>query len=288
MDLLSLVLTLRPTATATLPPRLGRAAQAILFARLAAADPTLATTLHDDEGPKPFTCSDLLGPRRRQGEVTPEQTYTLRYTALTAPVAAALAAAFTVGERLTFEGVDLEVLDCAPPSEIAAQKSPLRNPPSEITPPKSNSPWVGSDDYQALAAQHLLPAGPAPEPAFSFLLAAPTAFKSQGKTAVFPQPELFFGSLANRWNAFAPVALPEEGVRRYAEELVVVSRFTLKSAPGWDRGPGLRIGAIGEVTFRALNRDRYWLAVLGLLAAFALYAGVGTMTTAGMGQVRAM
>lgn len=274
MDLLSLVLTLRPTATAVLPPRLGRAAQAILFARLAAADAALAQTLHDDEGLKPLTCSDLLGPRSRQGEVTPEQTYTLRYTALTAPVAAALAAAFTVGDLLTFEGVGLEVLDCASSSE---------------TPPlKSDSPWVGSTDYQALAAQHLLPTRPAPEPTFSFLLTAPTAFKSQGKTEVFPLPELFFGSLVNRWNAFAPVALPEEGVRRYAGELVVVSRFKLKSAPGWDRGPGLRIGAMGEVTFRALNRDRYWLAVLGLLAEFALYAGVGTMTTAGMGQVRLM
>ncbi len=289
MDLLSLVLTLRPTAAGTLPPRLGRAAHAILLQRVAARDPVLATQMHDDTGPKPLTCSDLLGPRRRE-QVLPEQTYTLRYTALTAPVAAALADAFAVGDTLTFEGVDFEIVDVGLPLSNgewrhAAGESGA-GPKSKIENPKSD--WVGADDYQALAARHLLPAGPAPRGAWTFMLAAPLAFQSKGKTQPLPLPELVFGSLAQRWNAFAPVALPEEGVRRYAEELVAVSRFELRSAPGWDRGPGLRIGAIGRVAYRALNRDRYWLAVFSLLAEYALYAGVGAMTTVGMGQVRAI
>lgn len=273
MDLLSLVLTLRPTSAAPLPPRLGRAAQAILLARIAAADPALAAALHDTDGPKPFTCSDLLGMRRRE-QVMPDQTYTLRYTALTAPTAGALAGAFAMGSLLTFEGVDFEVLRVDPPPERAA--------------PDSETPWAGSDDYQALAARYLLPAGPAPRYTWAFLLAAPVAFQSRGKTQPLPLPELFFGSLVQRWNAFAPVGLPDEGVRRYAEELVAVSRFSLRSAPGWDRGRGLRIGAIGKLTYHALNRDRYWLAVLGLLAEFARYSGVGALTASGMGQVRGM
>ena len=276
MDLLSLVLTLRPTTAGTPPPRLGRAAHAILLRHIAAQDPALAESIHNDDGPKPITASDLLGPRRRE-QVTPEQTYTLRYTALTAPVAAALASAFAVGDTLTFEDVTFEVVDLALPL-----------PTDQPIPPDSqaSTPWVGSDDYQALAARHLLPAGPAPQVTWEFLLAAPLAFQSKGKTQPLPVPEQFFGSLVQRWNTFAPVALPDEGVRRYAEELVAVSRFELRSAPGWDRGPGLRIGAIGRITYRALNRDRYWLAVLSLLAEFALYSGVGAMTAAGMGQVR--
>jgi len=72
--------------------------------------------------------------------------------------------------------------------------------------------------------------------------------------------------------------------------MVVISRFSLRSAPGWDRGRGeqrgLRIGSIGKIAYSALNRDRYWLSALGLLAAFALYSGVGAQTTMGMGQVR--
>jgi len=268
MDLLSLILTLRPAQAASLPPRLGRAAHAILLARLAEADPALAEALHDSDGPKPLTCSRLLGPRE-DGMLSPDKTYTLRYTALTAPVAAGLQRAFAVGDVLTFERLPMTLEALTLPGDA-----------------EDDNPWVGQDTYQALAARYLLPSGPAPRYTLPFLLASPTAFKSQGLTQPFPLPGLFFGSLVQRWNAFAPIALPAAEVRCYAEEMVAVSRFSLRSAPGWDRGRGLRIGAIGKVTYRALNRDRYWLSVLGVLAAFARYAGVGGMTTMGMGQVR--
>jgi len=274
MDLLSLVLTLRPTHAAPLPPRLGRAAHAILLARIAAQDAALAERLHAEDSPRPFTCSELIGGRRGERQVTPEQPYTLRYTALTAEIAAALATAFAAGDTLTFEGVDFTVEDLTP------------SPPLPLSP----SPWAGTDDYQALAARYLLPAGSLPDNRWTLLFASPTTFKTQGQTQPLPLPGLVFGSLVRRWNAFAPVALPEDGVQRYAEEMVVLSRFNLKSAPGWDRGKGdrrgLRIGCIGQAAYHAQNRDRYWLSVLSLLADFALYAGVGAQTTMGMGQVR--
>ncbi len=287
MDLLSLVLTLRPTQTAPLPPRLGRAAHAIFLAHIAARDAALAEALHAGEGPRPFTCSELIGARRGERLVAPEQTYTLRYTALAADVAAVLAAAFAPGDALTFEGVTftVETLETGTGANDDPPESKIQNPKSKIS-----SPWAACDDYQSLAARHLLPAGPAPENAWTLLFASPTAFKTQGQTQPLPLPGLVFGSLARRWNAFAPVALPEEGVQRYAEEMVVVSRFGLRSAPGWDRGHGeqrgLRIGCIGKATYRAQNRDRYWLAVFELLAEFARYAGVGAQTVMGMGQTR--
>ena len=183
---------------------------------------------------------------------------------------------------------------------MANSKWHILNPPFTIHHPPiyhspftiQNSPWAASDDYQSLAARYLLPSGPLPASRWTFVLASPTAFRSQGQTQPLPLPGLFFGSLVKRWNAFAPVALPEEGVKRYAEEMVVISRFSLRSAPGWDRGQGerrgLRIGSIGKIAYSARNRDRYWLSALGLLAAFALYSGVGAQTTMGMGQVRRM
>jgi CRISPR-associated endoribonuclease Cas6 len=213
----------------------------------------------------------LIGGRYGDRRVSPEQPYTLRYTALTAETAAALRTAFTLGDTLTFEGVDFTVEAIEPMANL-------------------QSPWAAFDDYQSLAARHLLPSGPVPASRWTFVLASPTAFRSQGQTQPLPLPGLFFGSLVKRWNAFAPVALPEEGVKRYAEEMVVISRFSLRSAPGWDRGQGdrrgLRIGSIGKIAYSALNRDRYWLSALGLLAAFALYSGAGAQTTMGMGQVR--
>ena len=276
MELLSLVLTLRPTAEAALPPRLGRAAHAILLARIAAHDPALAEEIHEGDSPRPITASELIGGRYGERRVSPEQPYTLRNTALTAATAAALSAAFTLGDTLTFEGVDFTVEAIEPMANLQS--------------PNPQSPWAAFDDYQSLAACYLLPSGPAPASRWTFVLASPTAFRSQGQTQPLPLPGLFFGSLVKRWNAFAPVALPEEGVKRYAEEMVVVSRFSLRSAPGWDRGQGerrgLRIGSIGKIAYSALNRDRYWLSALGLLAAFALYSGAGAQTTMGMGQVR--
>ncbi len=268
-ELLSLVLTLRPQREASLPPRLGRAAHALLLAKVRAHDPELATYLHNGEGPKPFTVSNMMG-TRREGRVLPAQRYTLRYTALTAQMAEILGKAFSVGEVITFEGVPLTV--------------------EAVDDGEGTSPWSGRARYEMLAAHTLLPPNGDVPLYWTLLLASPTAFQSQDKTRPFPMPSLVFGSLVTRWNAFAPIRLPEEGIRHYAEEMVAVSRFSLRSLPGWDRNTssrrGLRIGAVGRVTYRALNRDRYWRSVLTLLAGFALYAGVGTMTTMGMGQVR--
>lgn len=296
MELLSLVLTLRPTAEAALPPRLGRAAHAILLARIAARDPALAEAIHEGDSPRPITASELIGGRVGDQRVSPEQPYTLRYTALTAATSTALAAAFAPGDTLTFEGVDFTVEAIANGEwHMANNDSPmLENSPQSPIPhspfPIQSSPWAAWDDYQSLAARYLLPSGPAPAARWTFVLASPTAFRSRGQTQPLPLPGLFFGSLVKRWNAFAPVALPEEGVKRYAEEMVVISRFSLRSAPGWERGRGdqrgLRIGSIGKIAYSALNRDRYWLSALRLLAAFALYSGVGAQTTMGMGQVR--
>ncbi|HQE92652.1 MAG TPA: CRISPR system precrRNA processing endoribonuclease RAMP protein Cas6 [Anaerolineae bacterium] len=286
MDLLSLVLTLRPTTAAALPPRLGRAAHAILLAHIAEHDPALAEALHAEDSLRPITASELIGGRVEDQRVSPERLYTLRYTALTAETSAALCAAFAPGDTLTFEDVDF----------IVETIEPLADSASEIENQKSRenhlSPWAGNDDYPSLAARHLLPAAPPSAARWTFVLASPTAFRSQGQTQPLPLPGLFFGSLVKRWNAFAPVALPEEGIKHYAEEMTVVSRFSLRSAPGWDRGRGdrrgLRIGSIGKITYTALNRDRYWLSAFDLLAEFALYAGAGAQTTMGMGQVRAI
>ncbi len=281
MDLLSLVLTLRPLQEAPLPPRLARAAHAILLHRVAEQDPALAHALHADDGPRPFTCSNLMGARSNQ-VLLKETPYRLRYTALMAPVATILAQAFVVGQTLTFEGVEFTITEVGMPAESSSP------PKSKIENPQSEAPWIAADTYQALAARYLLPSGPPPANRWAFLLAAPLGFRSGGMTQPLPLPGLFFGSLIRRWNTFATIALPEAELQRYAEEMVAISRFALRSAPGWERGRGLRIGAIGKVTYRALNRDPYWLAALSLLAEFALYSGVGAMTTAGMGQVRRM
>ncbi|MEI2420320.1 CRISPR system precrRNA processing endoribonuclease RAMP protein Cas6, partial [Arthrospira platensis SPKY2] len=111
-----------------------------------------------------------------------------------------------------------------------------------------------------MAAQQMLQAEkPKRRATLEFL--SPTAFKSKGMTVPVPMPDLVFGSLVDRWNAFSPVVLSPE-VRRFGEEMVAVSRFDMKSRSVGQKGNALRIGGVGNVTYTALGGDRYWLGTL--------------------------
>jgi CRISPR-associated endoribonuclease Cas6 len=262
MSLISLVLTLRPRETRELPPMLGRAAHRALLHAIAQVNPALAEQLHDDNAPRPFTCSSLMG-KRVNGMVSPEMPYTLRYTTLTPAIDFGFWGAPHVA--LELDGVAFEVL--------------------EATCEASAHPWAARTTFEDLSARWLL-ARATPQPRLTLQFASPTAFKQAGKAQLFPLPDLVFGSLLDRWNAFAPVALPDE-TRRFAAECLAVSRFDLEThaAPFKSEG-ALKSGAVGKVTYSALNHDRYWLSLIHLLADFALFAGIGVSTALGMGQAR--
>ena len=98
-----------------------------------------------------------------------------------------------------------------------------------------------------------------------------------------PLPGLVFGSLLERWNAYAPINFPQE-VRRYAEECLAISQYELQTRPVPQKSRGLRVGAVGSVTYAALNYDRYWMSLLSVLAGFSLFSGLGAGTTQGLGQ----
>ncbi|RME91553.1 MAG: CRISPR system precrRNA processing endoribonuclease RAMP protein Cas6 [Anaerolineae bacterium] len=272
-ELLSLVLTLRPNPAGDEAPEVnlwwGRAAQQAFLAAVHREDPDLAEHLHSGEPPRPYTVSSLLGhfPQRR---LDPNATYTLRFTALNGGLA----------ERLQ---------DMTRPSGPLApgQTLELDRHPFEIlaaTADAGEHPWAGRNDYADLTRRLTQDA---PARSLAFHLASPLTFHSRGRNLPLPLPDLFFTSLLQRWNAFAPIAFPQE-TRRYAAEVLAISRFDLESRAVHIKDGGLRVGAVGRVRFTALNRDRYWLGILHTLAAFAFYAGVGLGTTQGMGQCKSL
>ncbi len=271
--LTSLVLTLTTDHPLTFPAHLGRAqsgdfgrASHAAFLRLiAGADPALAERLHAPDERRPFTCSSLWGARRRGGDLTPNTPVFLRYTGLTAEVSQ-----------------HLQRLAAHPPTHIEIENVPLAVQQATLDP--AAHPWAGQTTYEALAAQHLLPGAP-PAPHVELEFAAPTAFRSGGLTVPVPLPGLVYGSLVDRWNAFAPVAVSEE-VRRFAEECLAISRYELSTRAVPGKGEALRIGCVGRCRYVAVNRDRYWLGLIQLLTDYAFYAGVGAQTTMGMGQAR--
>ncbi len=319
--LTSLVLQLEAEGTAVLPASLGRAGQGLLLRLIGERDPALARALHDAQGLKPYTVSNLVLGKRAQGVLAVEagQRGWLRLTGLNAEVSGHLAA-----------------LAAKPPALVELDGQPFQVGRATVDP--AEHPWAGQTSYQDLAAPFLLGGQERLGPAIRLEFASPTTFRSGGHFVPLPLPELVFGSLLDRWQSFAPIALHPE-TRRFAAEAVGVSRYALRTrgtplvrrggeewestGAGGQGGGGAApagssvqaqrsggvggsgeivnppearkakseivntlIGFTGRAVFTALNRDRYWLSVLHLLAAFAFYSGVGYQTGAGLGQAR--
>ncbi len=301
-SLLSLVLTLRPLTQANAVNAFGRASHALLLDAVRWADPALAEHLHAGDGLRPFTASDLIGYSRKAG-LHPDRTHTLRLTALTNPVARALLRAESaLPLSVSSDGLTLRDEDALP---LSASE---RGPGGEVNPPLSIGallrldttlfrieavtadpgvhPLAGSTTYEALSAPWLL-GRETPDRHVTLHFASPTTFKSGGRHVPLPLPDLVFGNLLERWNAFAPVALPAE-VRRYAQECLALGGYSLRTRAIPVKEGGLRIGMVGQARYTAVNYDRYWLSLIRLLADFAFFAGVGAGTTTGLGQCRNM
>ncbi len=269
-DLCATVIALTPCAPATIVANQGRALHALFLRLIAEADPALAAQLHDDSQVKPFTCSNLWRPRDRTQQAdgadallhcTPGETWYIRYTTLTAALTA------------TWLTRALAAL----PAEVELSGATFR--PLEVL--HEGHPAAGRSSYAALTAAFLVGTEPPPT-RWQFAFLTPTSFRSGGMTVPFPLPELLFGSLLDRWNAWSPVTLPPE-TRRFAKECIAVSRYRLRTKALAGRGERIHRGAVGRCTYAALNRDRYWCSAISTLSAFAFYSGAGYQTTQGMG-----
>lgn len=264
--LTSLVLTLTVDAPTPLPRFLGRASHALLLRLLDERAPALAAQLHDAQGPKPFTCSELVGaaPAGQGQLLTPDGAAWLRFTGLAEPVSRWLLA-----------------LAADPPAQVELDRQTLRV--AEATVDAAGHPWAGQITYQALCEEMLSRRVPPRRLALRHV--SPTTFRSQGVNIPAPLPYLVFGSLLARWQAFSPVAVSPDALR-YAQEMMALARYRLHTQMVRLEERGERVGFVGESEFVLLNRDRYWGNVMALLAAYSDYAGLGGQTGMGMGQTR--
>lgn len=273
MDLLSLALVLRPLKQAN-PERLvprwwGRAAHRLLFETLKLNDEELSSSVHEGSELRPFTTSTLYG-NFPNHQLDLEGNYLLRFTGLNASVSEPLfKAAQAKGPLDVGAVVSLDYLDF----QVQA-----------VHCDDGSHPLAAQTSYQELATASLLNPEAAPRQV-GFYFASPTTLHRGGKQVPYPLPELVIGSLLEKWNAFAPVALPDEA-RQYAEECLVISSFELKSRRVDVVAGGAQKGMVGHVLFGTLNYDRYWMSLMQTLALFSYYSGVGAKTTMGMGQCR--
>lgn len=262
----AVIFELRPAAAGPVAANLGRAAHAALLRLVGAADAALAESLHNSDGPRPLTVSNLAGLQPGgAASVSPEHTYTLRATLLTQELEALVHSwsAETIGE-LDLDGSMWRV--------------------ERVLTDQSEHEWAGSASYEQLVMPALGSTGSGPQ-RWTIEFASPVTFRQRGLNQPLPLPDLVFGSLLDRWNALAPLVFPED-VRRFAAEHLAISRFNLRSAVEPTKGGALQIGAIGRCTYTVTSRDRYWLTCIDTLARFAFFSGVGAGTTRGFGQAR--
>lgn len=231
--------------------------------------PGLAEWLHRDSAVKPFTLSPLLPPpgRRQLAMLSIGDNLSFRITLLDEKVFAALADSVW---RLSPEA-ELILGD------MRVQCRGLATTPAE-------SPWAGYTTF----SQFLKNAGTDTRLRLEFL--SPATFRSSPKgerNILFPEPPLVFGSLLNRWNAFAG-ASHKLNLSDVSTGAVRVSGYRLGTRL-LDFGSYRELGFIGQATYECNNSlPVEAIRTLNALADFAFYAGTGAKTTMGMGQTRRM
>lgn len=265
-ELCALVVTIQAPQTLTLPDFLGRATNALLLRWIDAHDAVLAKRWHDDSGYKPYTCSTLVGPKRinrQQRSLEAGDSAWFRLTTLDASIAAVLY------ERLAH-----------PPQTIDLDGHIVNV--TSMTMDANEHEWAGSTTYEDIAAPYLL-SGQNPPRSVSLKLASPVNFRQNNMVMSIPLPDLVFGGLADKWNAFSPIAISSQ-VRDYARQSMTINRFNLRSETLMTKPEVRETGAKGDARYYGVNFDRYWMNIIALLADFTFYAGVGRLTALGLGQ----
>lgn len=268
--LYALVLQLSTTDPCCVPRPRGHQAHALFLRLIGEVDPELAGSLHDEQGRKPFTVSLLDGGEagnERVSLTTPTPVW-LRLTILDDALIQPLAV--RLSER---EGSSLH-LGGAP---VAINRV--------ITNPRQHR-LAGSTTFERLLHE----AADAPDIELEFV--SPTAFSlgrlpnGRRRVALLPEPGLVFDSLRRTWNEWArPELQLDDAWRPVIEEYCLAAGYDLRTV-SFTLPRHTQLGFIGRCRYRALSGDPDLRRLLHALAVFATYAGVGSKTTMGMGQVR--
>jgi len=282
----SFVFVLRAHHSHAVSNHMGRAVQQCFLKMIADFDPALAEQFHDGTtGVRPYTVSGLFRLGKTQivrGAIAAEEQVWFRITALNDT-------AFDALKTLANTRVDT-------PVEIDNATWTLE------TVDASSGGWAQQSSYMLLLTEHA-----ATRPAFEIRLTfdAPTGFHTKGATVPFPMPTLLFESLMTRWSAFSPIVLPEL-LHPFVDQHLSIRAFEGATRSILQKNGHPEIGFVGEVTYALVRRNPTLHKVdprlsrqleaqytplaqaINLLAAFALFSGVGIKTASGMGVTRLM
>lgn len=266
--LYSLILEFAAKRAAVLPLSTGYQTYSLFLKIIAQIDPALSKRIHDGENYRPFTVSSLLGGAKGDKDLFLQegQTCGIRVTLLDGgPLWRALSTCFLENRLPTLH------LDTA---ELMLKRV-------ISTPDLDPTGWAGHTDWQTLATT------PA-KGEITLNFASPTAFSlGNRRFGLFPDPLLVWQSLTQKWNLSAPEALhiDKNTLSSFITDHVMVSEYDLHTTILYLHAH-LQKGFIGTCIYQLKAQDSY-APQIAALAEFARYAGVGSKTTQGMGQVQA-
>ncbi len=249
----SLVVELSAAEKGFMPLTLVRAIHSQVMTWLKLGSPEIAEIIHQSQE-SPLSLSGLLGNRRANGTQLGDRFY-FRICLLDGNLMQPLLKGF---EQWGTE-----------PLILAKFPFVIR---SIYTMPGTHR-WAGAAEYQVLANIPVV----SNDLILNFI--SPTSFKKGQTIQVFPLPELVFGNLQRRWNAFAP----DELKFSVSEWLGLASAYELKTHALKMEG-GAEIGTQGWVRYRFPDQEQAKIATI--LAHFAFFSGVGRKTSMGMGQTK--
>lgn len=266
--LYSVVLELSAVNTATIPATMGHLAHGLFLDLVRQVDPTLSARLHDEPGYRPFTISPLSGAQVQNDTLLlePGRPCRLRITLLDGG---------PLWQKLTRCFLEVQPIIL----RLNAAEFKLNRVLS--TPTADPTGWAGFTDWQTLATT-------CSRPAITMYFASPTAFSMGDRQfALFPEPILLWDSLMRIWNNYAlPILLIDKtALRNFISQNVVVSDYSLHTTT-LNFPKHRQKGFVGTCSY-LVRQEGAESAQLAALAEFARYAGVGSKTTMGMGQVRA-
>jgi CRISPR-associated endoribonuclease Cas6 len=268
----SLMLNLVALQPGSLLGPVGELAHAAFYAMIQAVDADLSSQMHDAQVRAAFTLSPLFGfGHEEKGKgivVQPGQTGWLRVTLLDDQLFAVL-----VRRLLTQSHPQIQL------GKMACAITDIWGTPE-------SHPWAGYTTLAALAAQTEV------RQRWVVEFASPTAVRwgeadnGVRRVEVFPMPRMALAGLRSRWDKLTGETWGRE-FEEWVERNVMVGRVWR-----WETRPfafqrQLYTGGLGKLEYRLMDTtDARAAAHLHRLLQLGFYAGIGSKTTHGMGQMR--
>jgi CRISPR-associated endoribonuclease Cas6 len=281
-ELLAVVIDLESLGDGQLPATNGSLVHGAFLKMVASFSSALSGALHNENGEKPFTLSNLRTDNKTRrksirGAPTPQTHSVVAGDRCRIRIASLNAA---LGTQL------LDVIDSAKGSFMRIGHIPFRVADRDAV----THQRAGSVSYEGLM-EACRDAGASPAPWFGWSFLSATAIHSHGRNLAFPEAAAIFPSLVGRWNKFCPPScrLPYENNKAFHD---LVERTLMTSANSFtthmlDFGAkGKELAFTGSIEFQPVKfADPELLKSLAMLGKFSFFSGIGYGTTKGLGQV---